>query len=80
MQRHQLSHGCKTGPARHGVVADVDHAAHLELATHKINNHLPIFGADPAEDSVQADVVEVWQIRAIGEVSKCFVKKLHVAA
>jgi hypothetical protein len=73
----QIAHGHHGGPAGLGVVADVEHAAHLELAAHEIDDDRAVLVRDPAPDAVQADVVKLGQLGAAAERIKRLVKQLR---
>lgn len=72
----QIAHGHHGGPAGLGVVADVEHAAHLELAPHKVDDDGAVLVADPAPDTVQADVVKLGQLGAVAKLVERLVKEL----
>ena len=76
MLGEQVSHGHHGGPARLGVVADVDHPTDFELAADEVDDHSAVLVRDPAPDAMQADVVELGQIRAGAKSVKAFVKQL----
>ena len=72
----QIAHRHHGSPARLGVVADVEHTAHLELAADEIDDHGAVLIRNPAPDAVQADVIELRQIGAGTELVEGFVKQL----
>nr|GEU28643.1 serine racemase [Tanacetum cinerariifolium] len=67
-------------PARLAVVADVQHAAGLELALHEVEQQRPVGGGHPAPDPVQGDEIEVGQVGADAVLVKRLVHQLRAAA
>jgi len=64
VQAEQIAQWRRRRPAREAVVADVQHAAGLEVATGELDDQLLIVAADPGPDAMQADAVERRQIIA----------------
>ncbi len=74
----QLAQRHARGPARQGVVGDVDQAARLQLAPQELDDVGPVLGGDPAVDAVQSDDVELRQARLLGEILEALVEELDV--
>jgi hypothetical protein len=61
-----------------GANEDVEHTAHFEFAANEVDDGGSVVVADPAPDAMQADVVELGQVSAMGKVGKRFVVQLGV--
>ena len=73
MLGHQMAHGGECGPARQRVVADVENAAHFQLAADEIDDDGAVLIRDPAPDAVQADIIKIRQIGPRAEFCKSLV-------
>ena len=70
MLGQQIAHRHHRRPAWLSVVADVEHAAHLELAADEVHDDGAVLVGDPAPGTVQADKVELRQIGATAKLGK----------
>jgi len=75
-----MAHGREGGPAWQGIVGDIEHAAHFQLAADEIHDHGAIGIGNPGPDAMQADGIKIRQVRPGAEFREGFIKQLGTRA
>src|SRR5262249_44815975 len=78
MLGHEVAQRSDAGPARQRIVADVQNAARFQLATDKVDDDRSVVVRDPAPYAMQAYVVEIRQVAALGKCGEGLVAEVDL--